>query len=133
MAKVLLPATLPGNVLHATGVLAGRWIFATGRTTMPEWDDAAPRHGVAKHKLEARHVFENFDRVLKAAGSERRNVVRIDQYYTSARAVDPYHEVRREYFGGHVPPSTSNLHRKLLLGGQDMEVQLIAVVPSRDF
>jgi enamine deaminase RidA (YjgF/YER057c/UK114 family) len=78
-------------------------------------------------------VFRSFDRVLEAAGSERRNVVRVDQYYTTARAVDPYHEVRREYFGGHVPPSTSNLHQRLLLAGQDVEVQMIAVVPSADF
>ena len=42
MVKVLLPETIqPGNVRHATGVLAGRWIFATGRTTMPPLDDAA--------------------------------------------------------------------------------------------
>lgn len=134
MVKALLPATLqPGNVLHATGMLAGRWIFATGRTSMPAFDDAAPRHGLAKHKIEAQQVFENFDRVLEAAASARENVVRVDQYYTSARAVDPYHEVRRAFFGGHVPPSTSNLHRKLLLAGQDLEVQMIAVVPSRDF
>ena len=134
MVKVLLPATLqPGNVRHATGVLAGRWIFVTGRTTLPAFDGSAPRHGAAKHKIEARHVFENFDRVLAAAGSERSHVVRVDQYYTGARAVDPYHEVRRQFFGGHIPPSTSNLHQKLLLAGQDLEVQMMAVVPSRDF
>lgn len=134
MPQVLLPSTLqPGNVLHAAGMLAGRWIFATGRTTMPVFDESAPRHALAKHKVEAQHVFQNFARLLDAAGSERKNVVRVDQYYTGARAVDPYHEVRREFFGGHIPPSTSNLHRRLLLAGQDLEVQMIAVVPSRDF
>ena len=134
MAKALLPVALqPGNILHATGMLAGRWIFATGRTGMPAFDDSAPRRGASRHKVEAQHVFRNFDRVLEAAGSERRNVLRIDQYYTTARAVDPYHEVRREYFGGHVPPSTSNLHQKLLLARQAVEVQMIAAVPSPDF
>ncbi|HZM36221.1 MAG TPA: RidA family protein [Burkholderiales bacterium] len=133
MTQALLPTDLPGGVLHAAGIRAGRWVFATGRTTMPAFDDAAPRRGESKHKIEARHVFENFARVLEAAGTDRRNAVRIDQYYTSARAVDPYHEVRREFFAGQIPASTSNLHRKFLLAGQDMEVQLMAAVASKGF
>jgi enamine deaminase RidA (YjgF/YER057c/UK114 family) len=32
-----------------------------------------------------------------------------------------------------VPPSTSNLHQKFLLAGQDMEVQLMAAVPGKGF
>jgi enamine deaminase RidA (YjgF/YER057c/UK114 family) len=130
----LLPVAIqPGNILHASGVRAGRWVFATGRATMPEPDDAAPRHGLSRHKIEAQHVFANFARVLEAGGTERKNAVRIDQYYTGARVVDPYHEVRREFFGGQIPASTSNLHQKLLLAGQSMEVQLIAAVPSKGF
>ncbi len=133
MNKVLLPANLPGNILHAGGIRAGRWVFATGRSTMPELDEAAPRRGESRHKLGARHVFDNFAKVLEAAGTDRKNAVRIDQYYTGARVVDPYHEVRREFFAGAIPASTSNLHQKFLLAGQAMEVQLMAVVPGKDF
>jgi enamine deaminase RidA (YjgF/YER057c/UK114 family) len=134
MTEVLLPATLqPGDILHAGGIRAGRWVFATGRTTMPAFDDAAPNRGESRHKVEARHVFANFARVLEAGGTERKNAVRIDQYYTGARVVDPYHEVRREFFGGQIPASTSNLHQKFLLAGQSMEVQLVAAVPARGF
>jgi enamine deaminase RidA (YjgF/YER057c/UK114 family) len=71
--------------------------------------------------------------VLDAAGSDRSRVVRVDQYYTGGHVVDAYHEVRREYFAGHIPPSTSNLHRRFLLAGQDMEVQLVAAVPGEGF
>jgi enamine deaminase RidA (YjgF/YER057c/UK114 family) len=130
----LLPVELqPGGVLYAPGVRAGRWVFATGRASMPELDAAAPYHGESHHKLEARHVFENFARVLEAGGTGRKHAVRIDQYYTGARVVDPYHEVRREFFAGQIPASTSNLHQKLLLAGQAMEVQLMAVVPAKGF
>jgi enamine deaminase RidA (YjgF/YER057c/UK114 family) len=59
--------------------------------------------------------------------------VRIDQYYVGAHAVDPYHEVRREIFGGRIPPSTSNLHRAMPYPGQTQEVQLVAAVPAGDF
>ncbi len=41
--------------------------------------------------------------------------------------------MRREFFAGHVPPSTSNLHQRFLLAGQDMEVQLMAAVPAKGF
>jgi enamine deaminase RidA (YjgF/YER057c/UK114 family) len=134
MIKALHPVTLqPGNILYAPGIRAGRWVFATGRATMPELDDAAPRHGLSRHKIEALHVFGNFARVLEAGGTERKNAVRIDQYYTGARVVDAYHEVRREFFGGQIPASTSNLHQKFLLAGQSMEVQLIAAVPANGF
>lgn len=133
MNQVLLPSNLPGGVLHAGGMRAGRWVFATGRTTMPDFDMAAPRRGESKHKIEARHVFGNFAKVLEAAGTDRKSAVRIDQYYTGARVVDPYHEVRREFFAGAIPASTSNLHQKFLLAGQDMEVQLMAVVPAKGF
>jgi enamine deaminase RidA (YjgF/YER057c/UK114 family) len=139
----LLPATIePGGVLYAPGVRAGRWVFATGHKGVADFsggmapevaDEAAPRHGPPRHKKEARRIFANLARVLKAGGTDRGHVVRIDQYYASARAVDPYHEVRREFFGGHIPPSTSNLHRKFLLEGQEIEVQLMAAVPAQGF
>ena len=134
MTQALLPATLqPGNILHATGIRAGRWVFATGRTTMPGLDDAAPRHGLSRHKIEAQHVFASFAKVLEAGGTGAKSAVRIDQYYTGGRVVDPYHEVRREFFGGQIPASTSNLHQRFLLAGQSMEVQLMAAVPAKGF
>jgi enamine deaminase RidA (YjgF/YER057c/UK114 family) len=131
----LLPVTLqPGNVRYAPGVRAGRWLFATGHKASSEAvDPAAPRHGLPRHKKEAQQIFAGLDRVLEAGGSQRRHVVRIDQYYTMARAVDPYHEVRREFFAGHIPPSTSNLHQRLLAPGQDIEVQLIAAAAGKGF
>jgi enamine deaminase RidA (YjgF/YER057c/UK114 family) len=130
----LLPLTLqPGNVRFAAGVRAGRWVFATGHKATDVVDPAAPRHGLPKHKLEAQRIFADLDKVLQAGGTERKHVVRIDQYYTQARAVDAYHEVRREFFAGHIPPSTSNLHQRFLLPGQDIEVQLIAAVAGKGF
>ena len=131
----LLPVTLlPGKVRYAPGLRAGRWLFATGLKARSEVvDSAAPRHGLPKHKKEAQQIFAALHRVLEAAGAERRQVLRIDQYYTTARAPDPYHEVRREFFEGHIPPSTSNLHQRFLLPGQDIEVQAIFALAEKDF
>ena len=139
----LLPVTIqPGNIRYAPGVRAGRWVFATGHKgtadfvsgMAPEVTDAtAPRYGEPKNKKEARRIFANFAKVLKAGGTDRGHVVRVDQYYSCGHVVDAYHEVRRGFFDGHIPPSTSNLHQKFLLPGQDMEVQLMAAVPGRGF
>ena len=139
----LLPVTItPGDIRYAPGVRAGRWIFATGHKGVADFaggmapevvNDAAPRRGTPKNRREAEHIFANFDKVLKAGGSDRNNVVRVDQYYRRASVVDPYHDVRREFFGGKVPVSTSNLHQDFLLAGQDMEVQMMAVVPGDGF
>jgi enamine deaminase RidA (YjgF/YER057c/UK114 family) len=123
-------------------VRAGHWVFATGHKGTAEFtgrmapevvDESAPRHGAPKHKKEARRIFANLDAVLSAGGAERSHALRIDQYYARARAVDPYHEVRREFFAGNIPPSTSNLHQRFLLPGQDIEVQLIAAVADAGF
>ena len=139
----LLPATIqPGNIRYAPGVRAGRWVFATGHKGTADFvsgmapeviDGSAPLHGLPKHKKEAQRIFANFAKVLSAGGTDRKHVVRIDQYYTGGHVVAPYHEARRVFFAGHVPPSTSNLHQKFLLAGQDMEVQLMAAVPAKGF
>ena len=40
-------------------------------------------------------IFENIDAVLRAAGTDRTNLVRTDQYYTTVKAVPAYQQVRR--------------------------------------
>ncbi|MGH8635230.1 MAG: RidA family protein [Burkholderiales bacterium] len=138
----LLPVTLPNSdIRYAPGVRAGRWIFATGhsatednisgmspavlRRALPSWDSS-------KHRREADRIFANLARVLKAGGSDTRNIVRVDQYYTDYRAVEQYHGARRAALAAHIPPSTSILQPRLLLAGQDIEVQMIAVVPGKE-
>jgi len=137
----LLPVTLPkGEIRYAPGIKAGRWIFATGhkgtadyvngmspdvlRPGLPFWDSS-------KHRRESDRIFVNLGTVLKAGGSDVRSIARVDQYYTDYRAVEPYHAARRAALQGHIPPSTSILQQRFLLAGQEIEVQMIAVVPAK--
>lgn len=139
--KPLLPVTLAkGGIRYAPGVQAGPWIFATGHkgvadftgpmspavlsANLPSWD--AP-----KHRRESEQIFVNLERVLTAGGSNFRNVVRVDQYYSAQRAVEYYHDARRARLRDHIPPSTSILQGGFLLDGQEIEVQMLAVRPSR--
>src|SRR6266403_2745988 len=141
-AEPLLPVELgAGKVKFAQGIKAGRWVFATGVMAQDFLNgiapdvlaERAPHAGLPKREKEALRIFENLDAVLRAAGTERRNLVRTDQYYTTVAAVPPYQHVRREFLSGRIPPSTSIAQQNLLLPGADMNIQAMAVIPGKGF
>src|SRR5262249_56213310 len=82
---------------------------------------------------EALRIWENIDAVLRAAGTDRTNLVRTDQYYTTVKAVPAYQQVRREFLAGRVAPSTSITQQGLLLPGADMNIQVLGIVPAPGF
>ena len=138
----LLPVELgPGKIKFAQGVKAGRWVFATGLMAQDFINgiapdvlaERAPHAGLPKREKEAHRIFENLDAVLAAAGTDRSNLVRTDQYYTTVKAVPPYQQVRREFLRGRIPPSTSIAQQALLLPGADMNIQAMAVIPEKEF
>src|SRR3954469_26006773 len=141
-AEPLLPVEHgPGKVKFAQGMKAGRWVFATGLMAQdfksgiaPDvLAEQAPHAGLPKREKEAQRIFENLDAVLRAAGTDRGNLVRTDQYYTTVKAVPPYQQVRREHLAGRIPPSTSIAQQGLLLPGADMNIQAIGILPQQEF
>jgi enamine deaminase RidA (YjgF/YER057c/UK114 family) len=65
--------------------------------------------------------------LLEAGGSSLSNAARVDQYYTTWKAVDSYHHERVAGFGPHIPPSTSIVMDGLTCAQTDISVQVIAV------
>ena len=103
-AQALLPVELgPGRIKFAQGMKAGRWVFATGVMAQDFVNGIAPdvlserlpHAGRPKREKEATRIYENIDAVLRAAGTDRTNLVRTDQYYTTVKAVPPYQQARR--------------------------------------
>ena len=141
--KVLSPVTIPrGNIRYAQGIRAGRWIFATGHKGCADYASgmaenvlsaAAPHQNGPKLRREAAQIFSNIGKVFKAGGGDLRNIVRVDQNYTSGRAVESYHDARRAVLKDHIPPSTSTLTQGFLLPGQEIEVHMIGIVPGGNF
>ena len=138
----LLPVELgAGKIKFAQGMKAGRWVFATGLMAQdfihgiaPDVLAArAPHAGLPKREKEAQRIFESLDAVLRSAGTDRANLVRTDQYYTTVKAVPPYQQVRRQFLQGRIPPSTSIAQQGLLLPGADMNIQAMAVIPQKGF
>ena len=141
-AEPLLPVELgAGKIKFAQGMKAGRWVFATGlmaqdfiNGVVPDVLSAgAPHAGLPKREKEAQRIFQNLDAVLAATGTDRSNLVRTDQYYTTVKAVPPYQQVRRAFLRGRIPPSTSITQKRLLLPDADMNVQAVAVIPEQNF
>ena len=141
-AEPLLPVELgSGKIRFAQGVKAGRWVFATGLMGQDFVNGIAPdvlaertpHAGLPKREKEAARVFANLDAVLRAAGTDRTNLVRTDQYYATVKAVPPYQHVRREFLQGRIPPSTSIAQKRLLLPDADMNIQAMAVIPEAGF
>src|SRR6202042_2082261 len=138
----LLPVELGSRrIKFAQGMKAGPWVFATGLMAQDFVNgiasdvlaERAPHAGLPKREKEALRIFENLDTVLRAAGTDRSNLVRTDQYYTTVKAVPPYQQVRREFLDGRIPPSTSIAQQALLLPGADMNIQAMAVIPEKGF
>ena len=97
-AQPLLPVELGGGkIKFAQGMKAGRWVFATGLMAQDFRNGIAPdvlatrapHAGLPKREKEAQRIFENLEAVLSAAGTDRANLVRTDQYYTTVKAVPP--------------------------------------------
>ncbi len=141
-AQPLLPVELgAGKIRFVQGMKAGRWVFATGLMAQDFVSGIAgdvlatraPHAGLPKREKEAQRIFENLEAVLAAAGTDRSNLVRTDQYYTTVKAVPPYQQVRREFLRGRIPPSTSITQKRLLLPDAEMTVQALAVIPDNNF
>ncbi len=123
---------------YARGVRAGGWVFASGVMATDDAGRLAPQvaanprplSGLPRWHTEAALMYARAAEVLKAGGSDFANAVRTDQYFPDWRAVPFLHQVRREFCGGYVPPSTSILEPALALPGAGMSMEVIAMVPG---
>ena len=97
-AEPLLPVELgAGKVKFAQGIKAGRWVFATGVMAQdfkngiaPDvLSERAPHAGLPKREKEALRIWQNIDAVLRAAGTDRSNLVRTDQTTRRSRRCRP--------------------------------------------
>lgn len=145
MAKTVVPVgplRIPETDIHyAPAVKAGSWVFLTGIEATDyrvglhpavAGNPGLPYHGLPKHRREGDFICTRFRDLLAQAGTGFANTVRLDQYYPTWKAVDPYHLARRAAFGDYIPPSTSVVMEGLLTRGADISASLLAVVPGEN-
>ncbi len=139
--EVLSSARFEGSdVEHAACVRAGDWVFlngieATDYRSGPEagvkGHPAMPHHGLPKHRREGDYIVARIQSLLEQAGTDFSHSVRLDQYYPTWKAVDPYHLSRTAAFGKYIPPSTSVVMKALMGPGIEVNSSLLAVLPGK--
>lgn len=127
------------DIDFAPAVRAGSWIFlngieavdyASGVHASVTGVPGLPHHGLPRNRREGDFICARFKSLLAQAGTSFANTVRLDQYYPTWKAVDPYHLARHAAFGSHIPPSTSVIVDRLLADGIDISASLLAVLPG---
>ncbi len=135
------PDLVGSGIAFAAAVKAGPWIFLNGHEA---FDFAAgfteevagapgfPAFGRPRWRREGDFILRRMQRILREFGSDLAHGVRLDQYYPTAAAVDPYHLARRAEFGDYIPPSTSVVMERCFAAESAISASLIAVAPGED-
>ncbi len=117
-------------------VEGGRYLFVAGCGPVPLYhkhphdpalERASFQGGIKEQTIRA---FENILLVLRAAGAELSNVVRVLIFITDHDLQDEFNEVYESYFKEHKPPRTfvvaGLVHREMLV-----EIEVTAVLAER--
>ncbi|MBO0737308.1 MAG: hypothetical protein J2P48_12155 [Alphaproteobacteria bacterium] len=136
-----VPNLLGTPVPYAYAVKAGPWIFLTGHeafdfeTGIPEevtGPPGFPSFGRPRGRREGDFILQRMRRILQEFGSDLGNGLRLDQYYPTPAAVDPYHLARHAQFGDYIPPSTSVVMERCFAADTNISTSLIAVMPGHE-
>ena len=126
MAKQCI--NVPGalELPFSAAVRAGDFIFVSGQGgfTGPGTDGAGK-----DVETQTRLCIENIKKVLEAAGSSLRDVVKVNTYLTDANAFAKYNEVYQRYFSKD-QPARATVVTGLVLPNMLIEIECIAYCPS---
>ena len=113
---------------------AGTLLFVSGATALPLYHkhphDPAELTPPDDIREQARRVLENLKMVLDASGATFRNVVKVTRFLTRMEEQDDVSAVMKEYFGDHLPTSTTVQVSALVVPGLRLEIEMIAVLES---
>lgn len=114
-----------------------RLVFISGVTGAPVYHDhphvAAVFDAVpADIDGQVRILFDNLDHALGAAGAQRSDVVGLTRFFTNIdEDQDVVNRVQGEWFGGHIPTSTTVQITRLATDPRlRLEIQAVAAVPA---
>lgn len=127
--SLFVPAikVLAGTPVHISGVTAAPVYH--DHPHIPEEFDRIPLDIQGQAPL----VFEHLDLALEAAGCRRQDVVMLTRFFVDvATDQDTVNRLQGEFFGGHLPTSTSVEVVRLATDHRlRLEIQAVAVAPPR--
>ncbi len=107
-------ATKAGNTLYIAGQIAK--------------DKDGNLVGVGDIENQGRQVLTNLKNILKEAGGDLHNIVKMTTFLTHYNSIEGYRKVRGEYFTEPCPPNTLLIIDSLALPEFMIEVEAIAVL-----
>ncbi len=107
-------ATKAGNTLYIAGQIAK--------------DKDGNLVGIGDIESQVRQVLTNLKNILKEAGGDLHNIVKMTTFLTHYNSIEGYREVRGEYFTEPCPPNTLLIIDSLALPEFMIEVEAIAVL-----
>ena len=107
-------ATKAGNTLYIAGQIAK--------------DKDGNSVGIGDIEIQARQVFTNLKNILKEAGGDLHNIVKMTTFLTHYNSIEGYRKIREEYFTEPCPPNTLLIIDSLALPEFMIEVEAIAVL-----
>ena len=120
---------VPGIKVRNCGTL----VFLSGATASPLYHkhphDPAEITPPDDIREQTRRVMENLKLVLDASGATFRDVVKVTKFLTRMEEQDDVWAVMQEYFGDHLPTSTTVEVSGLVVPGLRLEVEMLAALP----
>lgn len=110
------------------GFRVGDLILVSGQTAN---DGHGTLVGPNDFDAQARQVFHNLDRVLKAGGSGLDSVIKVNIYLTDMSNFPKIVELRKQYFSKPYPADTIVEVNALALPGMMIEIEAMALVRGK--
>lgn len=99
--KQIIPEYIGESKGHYTpGIISNGMLYISGQLSRDPATQKVPEGGVEEH---ARLALANVERVLKAAGLSRKDVVQCRVYIADIEQWDAVNQVYGEFFGRHKP------------------------------
>jgi 2-iminobutanoate/2-iminopropanoate deaminase len=117
------PATGFADAVTTAG--AGRTIYVSGNVGFGSQGKVVD----GGMRAEAGATFDNIERVLRSAGADFSQIVKINAFITDLDEYPEYAEVRAERFGEQLPASATVEVSGLLVGAH-IEIDAVAFVPD---
>jgi 2-iminobutanoate/2-iminopropanoate deaminase len=113
--------------LLSQAIQAGNLLFISGQAAIGDDGEIV---GKGDFDRQAEQAFKNLDRVLRAAGSSLRHVVKVTIFLTSMNNFSKIVELRRKWFAAPYPADSIVEISGLYSPDAMIEIEAIAVVPG---
>ena len=125
-STIATPEAKPvANYKMATRLEGGRLLYISGQVA---WDASGNIVGKGDVRAQARQTFDNLRGVLRAAGGDLPNLMKITTYITKIEDFPAVAQARSEVFQGELPASTLIVVKSLFHPDFLIEVEAVAAV-----